>query len=76
MDQILKYLVGLRDRDNQFAQPVLLTVLTIETDGGCLFPGARIGTFLATCTKSSPTGTKDFRLAMLRRVETADLSLL
>jgi hypothetical protein len=76
IDQSLKYLVGLRDQDEKFTQPVLLCVLTIETDRGCVFTGARIGTFLATCTTSSPTQTKDFRLAMLRRVETADLTLL
>jgi hypothetical protein len=77
MDQILKYLVGLRDQDETFTQPVLLCALTIETDGGCVFTGGRIGTFLATCpAASSPTHTKDFSLAMLRRVETTDLTLL
>jgi hypothetical protein len=76
MDQILKYLVGLRDNDDKFTQPILLCVLTIETDRGCVFAGARIGTFLATCTKTSPAQTKDFRLAMLRRAETTDLALL
>lgn len=76
MDQILKYLVGLRDHDEKFTHPVLLCVLTIETDRGCVFTGARIGTVLATCTNSSPAQTKDFRLALLCRVETADLNAL
>jgi hypothetical protein len=79
MDQSLLYLVGLKNADNHFTHPVLLTVITVDTEkkeGRNLFHSARIGTFLVTCNKPVPTDKGDFRLALLRRRETTDLDVM
>jgi hypothetical protein len=72
MDQCLMYLPWLRDSENQLKHPVLLSVLTIESrmrKKKSVFSFARIGTFLATSTKTAPPVVPDFRLALLHRAE-------
>jgi hypothetical protein len=41
-----------------------------------VFATARIGTFLITSRKERPTSLNDFRLALLRRIETSDVNVL
>jgi hypothetical protein len=79
VDQCLMYLVGLRNNEHEFKHPVLLTVLTIESrrrKKKSVFSWARIGTFLATSTKTTPSVVPDFRISLLHRAETMRLRTL
>jgi hypothetical protein len=79
VDQCLMYLIWLRDSRRELKHPVLLTVLTIESatrNNKSVFSKARIGTFLATSTKSAPSVVRDFRLALLHRAETTSATIL
>jgi hypothetical protein len=79
VDQCLMYSIWLRDSQRELKHPVLLTVLTIESvmkKNQSVFSKARIGTFLATSTKSTPSVVHDFRLALLHRAETTSATIL
>lgn len=72
MDLVLDYLSALRDRNGEFAYPVLLALLTVGSNKGkendedaagnaasdASFKAARIATFLATSPHARPTGAE------------------